>query len=265
VHVDQCDRFATPIRSTYNPETMALSDAWEHEARRWIEWVRAPNHDSYWRFHRDQFVALLPPPGALTVDIGCGEGRLPRDLKTAGHQVIGIDVSKTMIEAAQRVDPDGDYRCASATALPLADQSCDLVIAFMSLQDIDDLMTAVAEIGRILVDEGQACVAVVHPLNSAGRFADESADSPFVIQGTYLDEFAYSDEITRDGLRMAFHSRHRPIQAYCLALEAAGFVIETVREPGVPAEAARFERSRRWQRLPLFLHLRARKRGIGQS
>jgi hypothetical protein len=64
---------------------------------------------------------------------------------------------------------------------------------------------------------------------------------------------------------MAFHSRHRPIQAYCLALEAAGFVIETVREPGVPAEAARFERSRRWQRLPLFLHLRARKRGIGQS
>jgi SAM-dependent methyltransferase len=238
---------------------MALSDAWEQEAPNWIEWARAPNHDSYWRFHRDQFLALLPPPGTLTVDIGCGEGRLPRDLKSIGHQVIGMDVSRTMIEAARQADPDGDYRCASATELPLTDQSCDLVVAFMSLQDVDDLMTAVAEIGRVLVDEGLACIAVVHPLNSAGKFAEESATSPFVIQGTYLDEFTYTDEISRDGLRVAFHSRHRPIQAYSRALEAAGFVIETVREVGVPADAIRVERSTRWQRIPLFLHLRGRK------
>jgi SAM-dependent methyltransferase len=250
------------IASTYNPRTIALSDAWEKEARYWIEWARAPNHDSYWRFHRDRFLALLPAPGKVTVDVGCGEGRLPRDLKTIGHQVIGIDVSQTMIDAAREADPDGDYRCASAGELPLADKSCDLVLAFMSLQDVDDLMTAVAEMGRILVDEGLACIAVVHPLNSAGRFVDESATSPFVIQDTYLDEFTYTDELSRDGLRMAFHSRHRPLQAFTRALEAAGFVIESVREIGVPAEAVRFERSRRWQRIPLFLHLRGRRRPL---
>jgi SAM-dependent methyltransferase len=238
---------------------MALSDRWEQEAGNWIEWARAPNHDSYWRFHRDQFLALLPAPGKLTVDIGCGEGRLPRDLKGLGHQVIGIDVAQAMIDAAQETDPDGDYRCANAGELPLADKSCDLAVAFMSLQDIDDLMSAVAEMGRVLVDEGLACIAVVHPLNSAGKFAEESATSPFVIQDTYLDEFTYTDEFSRDGLRIAFHSRHRPIQAYSRALEAAGFVIETVRELGVPAEAISVERSRRWQRIPLFLHLRGRK------
>jgi SAM-dependent methyltransferase len=241
---------------------MALSDAWEQEARNWIEWARAPDHDSYWRFHRDQFLALLPAPGKLTVDIGCGEGRLARDLKRVGHQVIGIDVSRTMIEAAQKADPDGDYRCANAEDVPLADKSCDLVVAFMSLQDVDDLMTAVAEIGRVLVDDGLACIAVVHPLNSAGRFAEETATSPFVIRDTYLAEFTYTDEISRDGLQIAFHSRHRPLQVYSRALEAAGLVIETVRELGVPDEAIRFERSRRWQRIPLFLHLRCRKRGM---
>jgi hypothetical protein len=112
---------------------------------------------------------------------------------------------------------------------------------------------------RVLVDGGLTCIAVVHPLNSAGKFAEESATSPFVIQHTYLDEFTYTDEIARDGLRIAFHSRHRPIQAYSRALEAAGLVIETVRELGVPAEAIRSDRSRRWQRIPLFLHLRGRK------
>ena len=37
-----------------------------------------------------------------------------------------------------------------AATLPLPDASCDLVIAFMSLQDVDDLPGAVAEIGRVL-------------------------------------------------------------------------------------------------------------------
>ena len=115
---------------------MALGDAWEQEAKHWIAWARAPDLDTYWRFHRDQFLALLPAPGTLTVDIGCGEGRLPRDLKGLGHQVIGIDLSQTMIDAARQADPDGDYRCANAGTLPLADKSCDLAVAFMSLQDV---------------------------------------------------------------------------------------------------------------------------------
>ena len=53
---------------------MSLSDAWEREANAWIKWARAPGHDSYWRFHRDQFLAIVPPPGRLTLDLGCGEG-----------------------------------------------------------------------------------------------------------------------------------------------------------------------------------------------
>jgi ubiquinone/menaquinone biosynthesis C-methylase UbiE len=161
---------------------MLLNELWEREADNWIRWARTPGHDSYWRFHRDQFLALLPIPGKLTVDMGCGEGRLPRDLKSLGHNVIGIDVSPTLIDAARKADPDGDYRCANATALPIIDNSCDLAIAFMSLQDVDDLMAAVEEMDRILVEGGIACIAIVHPINSSGKFLDESATSPFEIQ-----------------------------------------------------------------------------------
>jgi ubiquinone/menaquinone biosynthesis C-methylase UbiE len=242
---------------------MSLSDGWEQEAENWIRWARTPGHDSYWRFHRDQFLGLLPPPGNLTVDIGCGEGRLPRDLKKLGHNVIGIDVSRSLIDAARKADPSGDYRCANAASLPLEDKSCDLVTAFMSLHDVDDLTSAVAEMSRIQVEDGVACIAIVHPINSAGRFTGQSADSPFVIDGTYLGTFGYSAKESRNQLQMTFHSRHRPIETYSKALEEAGFLIEAIREPATPPETNRSASSARWQRLPLFLHMRARKNTRG--
>lgn len=56
---------------------MGLREAWESEAANWVAWARKPGHDSYWTFHRDAFLELLPAPRGLTLDIGCGEGRLP--------------------------------------------------------------------------------------------------------------------------------------------------------------------------------------------
>jgi SAM-dependent methyltransferase len=234
-----------------------LGDRWEAEAARWIEWARAPDHDSYWRFHRDQFLRLLPPPACQTVDIGCGEGRLTRHLKAMGHAIIGIDSSPSMVAAARAADPALDVRLADAAALPLGDGSADLAVAFMSLHDIDRMADAVREIGRVLAPGGRLCLAIVHPLNSAGRFQQPDAEAPFVIAGDYLSEFDYHDTVARDRLRMIFHSRHRPLQQYFIALEDAGFVVETLREPPLPEHAVTSESSRRWQRIPLFLHLRA--------
>ncbi|WP_026872030.1 class I SAM-dependent methyltransferase [Inquilinus limosus] len=238
---------------------MDLADSWEAQAQQWIRWARQPGHDSYWRHHRDHFLRLLPPPGRRTVDIGCGEGRLTRDLKRLGHRVVGIDASPTLVAAAREADPSMDVRRADAAALPLEDASADLAVAFMSLHDIDAMPAAVREIARILEPGGKLCLAIVHPINSAGRFERRTADAPFVIEGDYLRPFQYSDAVERDGLTMTFHSRHRPLEAYFLALEEAGFLVEALREPSVPDHAIVAEAGRRWQRLPLFLHIRARR------
>src|SRR5690242_15898143 len=89
-----------------------MRDEWDAHAESWIAWARKPGHDSYWQFHRDVFRELLPSPSGHALDVGCGEGRLPRDLKSWGYSVVGIDGSPTMIRAAQEADPDGAYQVA---------------------------------------------------------------------------------------------------------------------------------------------------------
>ncbi|CAN5756157.1 hypothetical protein BH23CHL7_BH23CHL7_09820 [soil metagenome] len=108
---------------------MSLKDAWDAEAGNWVAWARRPGHDSYWQFHRDRFLELLPEPPLTVLDVGCGEGRLPRDLSMRGYSVIGVDASSTLIEHAREADPGGDYRVADAAALPVPDCTFELVTA----------------------------------------------------------------------------------------------------------------------------------------
>jgi len=236
-----------------------LRQAWEENAAAWIAWAREPGHDSYWRFHRDLFLEVVPPPSGRTLDVGCGEGRLARDIAALGHDVVGVDASPTVLEAAREAAPEMDFYLADAADLPFADASFGLVVAFMSLQDVDDLSGAMFEAARVLAPGGRLCLAIVHPLNSAGSFVERTADSPFVIEGSYLDESSTDETFERDGLAMRFVSKHRPLQTYTDLLAESGLLIERIREPKQPDGPFNSAHSRRWRRIPLFLHLRAVK------
>ena len=91
----------------------------------------------------------------------------------------------------------------------------------MSLQNMDDMDGAIGEVARVLGHGGRFCLAVVHPFNSAGRFAGDDASSPFVVEGSYFERGRYSDNFVRDGLEMTFVSERRPIEAYVSALADA--------------------------------------------
>ncbi|MCP3803549.1 class I SAM-dependent methyltransferase [Allokutzneria sp. A3M-2-11 16] len=204
---------------------------WEEQARNWVAWVRKPDFDSYW-YYRDGFFDLVGEPGAATLDLGCGEGRVSRDLRARGHRVTGVDVSQTMIDFAAEADPDGDYRVCDARELPFADGAFDIVIAYNTLMDVDDLAGSMAEAARVLAPGGRMCVATTHPLNDAGRFeTGPDGRRRFVIEESYFARKRVEDTIERDGMLMTFHGWTNPLSAYTRALETAGLVIEAMREP----------------------------------
>ena len=238
---------------------MRMRQGWEQEAGNWGRFTRTPGHDrAHENINLPVLRELLPAPGRRTLDFGCGEGRVGRLLASLGHRVTGIDASPSMAALA-RGHADPLPACvADGTALPFPDETFDLVVAYMCLHDIDDLPGATAEIGRVLARGGRLCAAIVHPLNSAGRFQGREPEAPFVIAGSYADAHPVADTVARDEYQLTFHSEHRPLEAYSRALESAGLLTEAIREARLSAEAAEREpEQRRWARIPLFLHLRA--------
>ncbi len=256
-----------PIRTRDRPvmtdQIERLSDSWDAHAHEWIKWVRAPGRqDSYWRFHRKRFLALVPPrAGRLTVDIGCGEGRVGRDLQRLGHTVLGVDLSSTMCRAAATHPEPQPVVRADASKLPLPDASADCAIAFMSLQDIDDMPRAVIEIARVLEDDCLLLLAIVHPMYSGGKFSGPGEFSrtgkksnPFIIKRSYLENKRLVSTDVHDGLRVTFFREHRPLQAYTQALIRAGFNIENL------LELTDEDQSRNRDGIPVFLDIVARRR-----
>jgi SAM-dependent methyltransferase len=232
--------------------------SWEWQADRWLAWARTPGHDAYWLFRDAFFDAIVPAPGRLTLEVGCGEGRVARDLTQRGHTVVALDASATLVASAAGADPAGRYLAADAAALPFPDSSFDLVVAYNSLMDVDDMPAAVREAHRVLQPGGRLCICVTHPTADAGTFQSKEPDAPFIISGSYLGRHRFEDTFERDGLQITFSGWRYALEEYARALENAGLLIERLREPAAPAAALTTRPGyERWQRLPNFLHLRA--------
>lgn len=235
---------------------------WEREAANWARWATTPGFDSYWGYS-PVFFDLVPGPGRWTLEVGCGEGRVSRDLKARGHRVIAVDTSPTLIGLAKAADGSIEYVRCDASRLPFQEGTFDLVVFYNSLMDFDDMDAAVAECARVLIPGGSMCVSITHPMQDAGRFTANEADAPFVIEGSYLeDRRPFSAVMERDGLQMHFRGWAYPLESYSRAMEKSGLQIQAMREPAAPpATVAKNPAGARWQRIPVFLIWRAVKTG----
>jgi SAM-dependent methyltransferase len=228
-----------------------LRQAWEDEAAAWAAWARTPGVDELaLAVNVPGFLELLPGPGRRTLDLGCGEGRLGRALHERGHRVVGLDASPTLAALARDAGGFEEVVVGDAAALPFADASFDLVVAFMVPHDVDDLEGLLREVARVTAPGGRVALATVHPHNSLHLHGERS----------YFERFRYADRVERFGVEMTFHSVHLPLADLVGGLLEAGLVLEALREPRIPPEAVEDRADGEpLTRRPLWLHLLARR------
>lgn len=235
---------------------MTPSGEWEPDAENWIRWARTPGHDAYWYYRDRFFMDLVPAPGLRTVEIGCGEGRVARDLAQRGHRVTAVDSSPTLVRSALSADAASRYLLADAAALPLASSSFDLAVAYNSLQVVADMAATVREAARVLTGGGRLCACISHPLADVGRFLDDDRAAAFAIREDYFANRRVEDRVERSGMEMTFRGWTYSLEDYAVAFEEAGLNIEAMREPRPVGAVSPYER---WNRVPMFLFLRALK------
>jgi SAM-dependent methyltransferase len=229
---------------------------WARIAAQWIAWARAPNHDSFWAY-RSSLIDFIGRGEGEALDVGCGEGRVSRVLRERGYRVTATDPVEQFVRAAKQANSADHYKVATATHLPFKDGSFDLVVAYNVLMDIDDVPAAMKEIKRVLCPSGTLLISIVHPFADRGRFANQEPDAPFVLETSYFGRERFEGVEERDGLRMHFAGWSQPLQDYMTALEGAGLAVTSLREP-VPDASLAWSHMRRWDRVPLFLWLKAR-------
>jgi SAM-dependent methyltransferase len=229
---------------------------WARVARDWTAWARQPGHDAFWAY-RDALVGYIGRGSGEALDLGCGEGRVSRELTALGYRVTAADTVAELVEIAAEADSAQDYAVADAGALPFEDGRFDLVVAYNMLMDVEDVPGALREVRRVLRPSGTVLVSLVHPFRDRGRFAGPEPEPPIVFESSYYGRERFEGSEERDGLRMDFAGWSQPLEAYAAALEAAGLAITSIREPQ-PDRSEGNALLQQWMRLPLFLWLKAR-------
>ncbi len=210
--------------------------------------------------------------GRKVLDAGCGTGYLSRILAKAGARVVGVDVSRRLLETA-RAEQDRErlairYRLGDLARLPrFRDGTFDIAVSNVVLQDVLRLRIAVREIHRVLRPGGRFVFSITHPAFEApvpGRWVIEPADSERIehrrgmLVDRYFDRAAVYWGPAGKPLAVGFH---RPLRDYFEALHGAGFVVSRLEEPlPLPEALRRFPRDfRDMLRLPNFLIVEAVK------
>jgi len=218
---------------------------YDDTALRWVR--RAPTSLSDFTGRPPTLALCEPVRGRRILDLGCGEGYCARLLKRAGaREVLGIDVSAQMIEAARMEEarePLGiEYAVGNGT--DLGDQpraSFDVVLAMFLFNylNLADTKRCMARVASLLAPGGKFVFAVPHPMFPLVC----EKTPPFYFDMTDAGYFEGRDgrfpgRIWRlDGGCLEVQLCHKTFEDYFNALAYAGFTtMPTVRELRVTPE-----------------------------
>lgn len=149
-----------------------LRESWNINADAWTDAVREGRIESRRLVTNAALIEVIAAgqPGRL-LDVGCGEGWLARELSPRGFEVVGVDASEPLIDAARQLGGGTfhvmsyDELAAGSTAL---EGSFDYVVCNFSLLS-EGLGSVLRSLSTQLAQGGSLVVQTVHPFTAAAE------------------------------------------------------------------------------------------------
>jgi SAM-dependent methyltransferase len=174
--------------------------------------------------------------GRRVLEVGCGAGQCSRWLAARGAQPVGIDLSFRQLQHSRRIDAETSLGvpvvCATATALPLPDESFDIACsAFGALPFLLDIDVALAEVRRVLRPGGRFIFSVVHPVRR--MLPDDPSEAGLTVVRSYFDRTPYVELAEND--EPSYVEPHHTLGDWVGAVVGSGLTVEDLVEPEWPA------------------------------
>jgi ubiquinone/menaquinone biosynthesis C-methylase UbiE len=205
------------------------------------------------------------------LDLACGQGFFSRAFAEHGARIIGVDISKELIEIAKRHgSPNITYHVALADKISfVGDGGVDAVLIVLALQNIENVKGVFSECARVLKPEGKLVIVLNHPAFRVPKRSSWGWDSEKKIQYRRIDGYL-SESIEQIDMHPGANPKektvsfHRPLQFYAKTLANAGFSIARIEEwnshkKSESGPRAKAEDEAR-KEIPLFLMIEAAKR-----
>lgn len=122
------------------------------------------------------------------LDIACGEGYGSEILSSRARSVIGVDINSVAIAHARAAyeRPGLSFLEGSATAIPIDDNSVDLIVSFETIEHLTEQEEMLVELKRVLRPGG---VLLISSPNKAVYSDMTGYQNPFHLKELYTQEF----------------------------------------------------------------------------
>ena len=203
---------------------------------------------------------LGDPAGKRILDLGCGDAAFGREAFQQGCAAyLGVEGSQNMAGLAARnlAGTPGQVIQADLETWAFPPAAFDLVVSRLVLHYLPSLAVTLKDIYDALVPGGRLVFSVEHPVLTS---CDRGWRGPGPRQDWIVDDYFATGRRETAWLGGRVIKYHRTVEDYCLGLQHAGFVLESVREARPrPAYFTSEETYQRRMRIPLFLLLAGRK------
>ena len=192
------------------------------------------------------------------LDLGCGDAGIAAELLAQGTATYtGIEPSAKMVELARENNPNCRIDLATMEAWDYPTEAYELVISRLALHYVEDYQSVFRRVYQSLKASGRFVFSALHPVITS---SNRAARGDGLRLDWIVDDYFVTGKRDVAWMNSEVVQYHRTVEDYFSGLQAAGFVIESLRESRPRPEL--FDDSElltRRNRIPLFIFFAALK------